>query len=61
MKVLSLFACLALVTAHATDDVPSISTGQRVATCGHSFHVFTYKQVEQIAASAGLKHQLAGI
>lgn len=61
MKVLSLFACLALVTAHATDDVPSISTGLRVATCGHSFHVFTYKQVEQIAASAGLKHQLAGI
>ena len=61
MKVLSLFACLALVTAHAADDVPSISTGQRVATCGHSFHVFTYKQVEQIAVSAGLKHQLAGI
>lgn len=61
MKVLSLFACLALVTAHAADDVPSISTGLRVATCGHSFHVFTYKQVEQIAASAGLKHQLAGL
>jgi hypothetical protein len=61
MKALSFFACLALVTAHAADDVPSMTTGLRVATCGHSFHVFTYKQVEQIAASAGLNHQLAGI
>ncbi len=61
MKVLSIFACLALVTAHAADDVPPITTGLRVATCGHSFHVFTYKQVEQIAASAGLKHQLVGL
>ena len=61
MRALSIFACLVLVSAHAADDVPSISTGLRVATCGHSFHVFTYKQVEQIAASAGLKHQPAGI
>ncbi len=61
MRALSIFACLVLVSAHAADDVPSISTGLRVATCGHSFHVFTYKQVEQIAASAGLRHQLAGI
>ena len=61
MKALSILACLALVNAHAADDMPSISTGLRVATCGHSFHVFTYKQVEQIAVSAGLKHQLAGI
>ncbi|MFO1436922.1 MAG: hypothetical protein U1F81_01295 [Verrucomicrobiaceae bacterium] len=61
MKALSFLACLVLVNAHAADDMPSISTGLRVATCGHSFHVFTYKQVEQIAASAGLKHQLAGI
>lgn len=61
MKALSILACLALVNAHAADDMPSISTGLRVATCGHSFHVFTYKQVEQIAVSAGLKHQLAGL
>jgi hypothetical protein len=61
MKVLSLFACLALVTTYAAADVPPITTGLRVATCGHSFHVFTYRQVEQIAASAGLKHQLAGL
>ena len=61
MKALSILACLALVTAHAADDVPPITTGLRVATCGHSFHVFTYKQVEQIAVSAGLKHQLVGL
>jgi hypothetical protein len=47
--------------AHAADLQPPITSGQRVATCGHSFHVFTYRQVEQIAASAGLKHQLVGI
>ena len=61
MKELFLIACLALVTAHEADDVPPITSGQRVATCGHSFHVFTYRQVEQIAASAGLKHQLVGL
>ena len=61
MKVLSILACLALVTTYAATDVPPIATGLRVVTCGHSFHVFTYRQVEQIAASAGLKHQLAGL
>lgn len=49
------------IAAHAQDRQAPITTGQRVATCGHSFHVFTYRQVEQIAASAGLKHQLAGL
>jgi len=61
MKVLFILATLALVTAHAADDVPPITKGLRVATCGHSFHVFTYRQVEQIAACAGLKHQLVGL
>jgi hypothetical protein len=40
---------------------PPITTGLRAATCGHSFHVFTYRQVEAIAKSAGLDHQLAGL
>jgi hypothetical protein len=47
--------------AHAAELQPPVNGGQRVATCGHSFHVFTYRQVEQIAVSAGLKHQLVGI
>lgn len=61
--VLLLSAALCLFSADlvAADSHPPITTGQRVATCGHSFHVFTYRQVEQIAASAGLKHQLVGI
>ncbi|MBL9144870.1 MAG: hypothetical protein JNM99_14410 [Verrucomicrobiaceae bacterium] len=61
--VLSLSAALCLFSADlvAADPRPPITTGQRVATCGHSFHVFTYRQVEQIAVSAGLKHQLVGI
>lgn len=61
MKALFLLASLALISSHAADDAPAITTGLRVATCGHSFHVFTYRQVEQIAVSAGLKHQLVGL
>jgi hypothetical protein len=49
-----------LITS-AADLQPPITSGQRVATCGHSFHVFTYRQVAEIAASAGLKHELAGL
>jgi hypothetical protein len=63
MRAFLLLASLAVATclSRAADPQPPITTGQRVATCGHSFHVFTYKQVEQIAVSAGLKHQLVGI
>lgn len=59
--LLSATLCLFSVLLVAADPQPPIATGQRVATCGHSFHVFTYRQVEQIAASAGLKHQLVGL
>ena len=62
MRAILLYtACLAAFIPCAADPQPPITTGQRVATCGHSFHVFTYRQVEQIAASAGLKHQLVGL
>jgi hypothetical protein len=63
MRAFLLLASLAVATclSRAADPQPPITTGQRVATCGHSFHVFTYRQVEQIAVSAGLKHQLVGI
>lgn len=47
--------------ARAEELLPPITTGQRVFTCGHSFHVFTYHQVDEIAKSAGLDHRLAGI
>lgn len=53
--------CLSAINARAADLQPPITVGQRVATCGHSFHVFTYRQVAEIAASAGLKHELAGL
>jgi hypothetical protein len=63
MRAFLLLASLAVATclSRAADPQPPITTGQRVATCGHSFHVFTYRQVEQIAVSAGLMHQLVGI
>ncbi|GEP44061.1 hypothetical protein [Brevifollis gellanilyticus] len=53
--------CLFASFAAAQDLLPPIAEGQRIATCGHSFHVFTYNQVAQIAQSAGLKHELVGL
>ncbi len=63
MKATFLLAtlCLTALITRADDLQPPITVGQRVTTCGHSFHVFTYRQVEQIATSAGLKHQLVGL
>ncbi len=63
MRATFLLAALWLTTliARAADLQPPITVGQRVATCGHSFHVFTYRQVAEIATSAGLKHELAGL
>ncbi len=59
--VLTLVVCLAALIAHADDLQLPITKGLRVATCGHSFHVFTYRQVDEIAKAAGLEHQLVGI
>ncbi len=63
MKPVIFLAVLFLATrvARADDFLQPISQGQRIFTCGHSFHVFTYKQVEQMAQAAGLDHQLAGL
>ena len=63
MKASLLLTLLCLTTSivHADDLKPPITQGQRVATCGHSFHVFTYKQIDEIAKAAGLDHQLVGL
>jgi hypothetical protein len=63
MRAIFLLAtlCLATLTARAVDLQPPITVGQRVATCGHSFHVFTYRQVAEMALAAGLTHELAGL
>ncbi|MFN0077804.1 MAG: hypothetical protein ACKVY0_15210 [Prosthecobacter sp.] len=53
--------CFTSQIARADDLQPPISVGQRIATCGHSFHIFTYRQVAEMALAAGLKHQLAGL
>ena len=51
-----------LVSAATAHSQPSPALeGLRVATCGHSFHVFTYAGVAEMAKSAGLSHQLAGL
>ncbi|MBN8419675.1 MAG: hypothetical protein J0L73_12215 [Verrucomicrobia bacterium] len=61
LSTLLLSLCLIVASADAEELLPPITQGQRVATCGHSFHVFTYKQVAEIAKSAGLDHQLVGL
>jgi hypothetical protein len=39
-----------------------VAKGQRVFTCGHSFHVFVYRLLEEIAKSAGFQdHQSVGL
>ncbi len=53
--------CLTTHITGAEDLQPPITVGQRVATCGHSFHIFTYRQVAEMALADGLKHKLAGI
>lgn len=62
---LSFIACLAFLCASLPAAEPGlqppIEKGLRVFTCGHSFHVFSYQQVAQMAQAAGLEHQLAGI
>ena len=63
MKTALLLAafCLTVLVIHADELLPPITQGQRVATCGHSFHVFTYHQVEAMAKLAGLEHQVVGL
>ena len=53
--------CFTTLISRADELRPPITVGQRVATCGHSFHVFTYRQVDEMARSAGLKHEVVGL
>ena len=42
--------------------VAPIAKGQRVFTCGHSFHVFVYRLLDEIARSAVIEdHQSVGL
>lgn len=63
-----LTAAFLLGDCSAADDVKAaprtapISQGQRVFTCGHSFHVFVYGLLEELARSASISDQkMAGI
>jgi hypothetical protein len=39
-----------------------VARGQRVFTCGHSFHVFVYRILDEMAKAAGIEdHQSVGI
>jgi hypothetical protein len=49
------------VAAHAQGDKP-ITEGQRVFSCGHSFHYFVPPILSEMAKSAGIKnHEMAGL
>src|SRR5215213_541530 len=42
--------------------VEPVAKGQRVFTCGHSFHVFVYRMLAEIAKSAGISdHENVGL
>lgn len=48
--------------AEAPALLPPVAGGQRVFTCGHSFHVFVYRILGEMAASAGINdHQSVGL
>ncbi len=54
-------AGIPFVSAQEPGLLPPIEKGLRVFTCGHSFHVFTYPQVRQMAQAAGLQQVEAGL
>ena len=46
----------------STAAIQPITKGQRVYTCGHSFHVFVYRLLDEVAKSAGIAdHQSVGL
>jgi len=63
----SLLAAFLFTPARGADEksapvAPSVTKGQRVFTCGHSFHVFVYSLLDEIAKSAGIAdHQSVGL
>jgi hypothetical protein len=47
---------------HSDRHMASVARGQRVFTCGHSFHVFVYRILGEMAQSAGIDdHQSVGL
>lgn len=49
------------MTASSTPPPPPLTQGQRVFTCAHSFHVFVYRLVDEMAKAAGFSdHQSVG-
>jgi hypothetical protein len=63
MGVLIAAAVLLIGDRGRADDAPSatqpapIVQGQRIFTCGHSFHVFVYGLLDELAKSAGIADQ----
>jgi hypothetical protein len=63
----TLLAVLIVTPVRGADEksaasVQPITKGQRVYTCGHSFHVFVYSLLDEIAKSAGIAdHQSVGL
>ena len=59
--LLALFAGGALAESQAQSAAP-ITRGQRVFTCAHSFHVFVYRILGDMAKGAGIQgHENAGL
>lgn len=64
MKILRRAACLLFATltiGSAAEATPPINKGQRVLSCGHSFHFHVPAMLEEVAKSAGFAdHAIAG-
>jgi hypothetical protein len=62
---IGILACCSLLLpffAFGAESDPPITTGQRVFTIGHSFHVWVAPMLEEMAKSAGIQgHEIAGI
>ncbi len=62
--LLSVAVLVSSVIGSGADAPPAapITKGQRVFTCAHSFHVFVYRLVDEMAKAAGITdHQSVGI
>lgn len=63
-RAVCLVACLCMVAlslANGDAQPQSPPKGLRVFTCGHSFHVWVVRILEEMAKAAGIDHMVAGV
>jgi len=62
LAIVAAALCLAtLLPASDNTKTPPPPKGQRVFTCGHSFHVWVVRILDEMAKVAGIDHEVAGV